>query len=121
MLKSDLDWILSELSAREPIFHRREFGTSREELLKMTADNFWEIGASGKTYDRDFVIENLLERCKTPEPDSWVCEDFSVRKLPKISTSLTMSCSSQAVEPAERHSGERRPSNGRSSFTRELS
>lgn len=81
MQKSDLDAILSELAAREPIFHQREFGTSREDLLKMTADDFWEIGASGKIYGRDFVIETLLERYKTLEPDDWACTDFSIRPL----------------------------------------
>ena len=81
MLKSDLDAILDELRAREPIFHRREFGTRREDLLNMTADDFWEIGASGKRYDRGFVIENLLERYKTPEVDDWTCEDFTIRQI----------------------------------------
>lgn len=47
----------------------------------MTLDNFWEIGASGKICGRDFVIENLLERYKTPEPDDWSCTDFSTRQL----------------------------------------
>lgn len=81
MQKSNLDAILSELAAREPIFHQREFGTNREDLLKMTADDFWEIGASGKIYGRDFVIETLLERYKTPEPDDWSCTDFWIRPL----------------------------------------
>jgi hypothetical protein len=81
MSNLDMDSILAELSAREPIFHRREFGSSREALLDMTADDFWEIGASGAVYDRSFVIETLLERYKTPEPDNWTCEEFSVRKI----------------------------------------
>ncbi|MFF0923699.1 hypothetical protein ACFYE9_31330 [Rhizobium leguminosarum] len=59
MLNPDLHAILGELSAREPLFHHRELGTSREDLLKMTADDFSEIGASGKAYDRQFVIENF--------------------------------------------------------------
>ncbi|MYN18214.1 DUF4440 domain-containing protein [Rugamonas sp. FT107W] len=81
MLNSHLEAILSELSAREPIFHRREFGTSREDLLKMTADDFWEIGASGAVYDRNFVIATLLERYQSPEPDDLVCSDFTIRQL----------------------------------------
>ncbi len=81
MLKSDLDQILADLSAREPIFHRREFGISREDLLNMTTDDFWEIGASGKTYDRNLIIETLLERYKTPEPDDWSCSNFSIRQI----------------------------------------
>lgn len=81
MQKSNLDAILAELSAREPLFHHRELGTSREDLLKMTADDFWEIGASGKAYDRNFVIENLLEFYKGPEPEGWLCSDFAIRLL----------------------------------------
>jgi hypothetical protein len=47
----------------------------------MTADDFWEIGASGNLYDRDFVIATLLERYKTPEADDLVCSDFKLRRL----------------------------------------
>lgn len=75
------DEILAELCPRELIFHRREFGTSRNALLAMTADDFWEIGASGKVYERDFVIANLLERYMTPEPHDWTCDEFSLRRL----------------------------------------
>ncbi|GJI94829.1 hypothetical protein RugamoR57_15470 [Duganella caerulea] len=81
MLNSHLEAILAELSVREPIFHRREFGTSREDLLNMTADDFWEIGASGAIYDRGYVIETLLERYQSPEPDDLVCSDFTIRQL----------------------------------------
>lgn len=77
----DLDAILRELSPREPIFHRREWGTSREDLLAMTDDDFWEIGASGKAYSRAFVIETLIERYRTPDSDDWSCRDFTVRRL----------------------------------------
>ncbi|TCA21663.1 DUF4440 domain-containing protein [Rhizobium leguminosarum bv. viciae] len=81
MLTPDLHAILGELRAREPLFHHRELGTSRGDLLKMTADDFWEIGASGKAYDREFVIENLLEFYKKPEPEGWSCSEFSIRQL----------------------------------------
>ena len=77
-----LDYILEELSAREPIFHRRELGTSRADLERMTDDAFWEIGASGNVYRRDYVIETLLERyAKGPEPHDWPCRDFTLKPL----------------------------------------
>ncbi|WP_446944683.1 hypothetical protein [Rhizobium leguminosarum] len=63
----DLETILGELRQREPIFHRRAFGTSRDDLEAMTAEDFFEIGASGRIYQRDFVIANLLERYQQPE------------------------------------------------------
>ncbi|MFS2175893.1 DUF4440 domain-containing protein [Rhizobium pisi] len=73
--------ILEDLRRREPIFHRREFGTSRDDLLRMTDEEFWEIGASGKIYTREFVIANSLERYEQPEPHDWPCEDFSISEL----------------------------------------
>ena len=77
----DLETILGELLQREPIFHRRAFGTSRDDLEAMTAEDFFEIGASGRIYQRDFVIANLLERYQQPERHDWPCRDFSIRRL----------------------------------------
>lgn len=54
--------VLRQLCAREPILHRREYGTSRAELERITDEAFWEIGASGNTYQRSYVIDKLLER-----------------------------------------------------------
>ncbi len=73
--------ILAALQAREPIFHRREFGTTRADLEAMTTPDFWEIGASGQIYSRDYVIKTLLERYKTPEPHELTCSNFALRKL----------------------------------------
>lgn len=81
MSTSALDLILAELSAREPIFHRREHGTSREALLDMTSEDFWEIGASGKPYSRDFVIRTLLERYRENEEADFSCSEFRIRQL----------------------------------------
>lgn len=78
----DLDHILQELAAREPIFHRRQFGTSRADLERMTDDKFWEIGASGKVYRRDVVIDTLIARYESgPEPHDWPCRDFTITVL----------------------------------------
>lgn len=76
-----IDTVLAELAAREPIFHRRQFGTSREALEGMTEEGFWEIGASGRVYTRDFVIGTSLQRYTEPEPHDWPCRDFSIRQL----------------------------------------
>ena len=77
-----LDDILKELSTREPIFHRREFGTSRADLERMTDDAFWQIGASGKIYQRGYAIETSLERyARGPEPHDWPCRDFTLTPL----------------------------------------
>ncbi|QWW69699.1 DUF4440 domain-containing protein [Rhizobium sp. WYJ-E13] len=78
----DLDHIVRELAAREPIFHRREFGTSRADLERMTDDIFWEIGASGRVYQRGYAIETSLARYENgPEPHEWPCRDFTITVL----------------------------------------
>jgi hypothetical protein len=81
MDEQSIEMTLAELAAREPIFHRREFGTNREALEAMTDEAFWEIGASGKVYRREFVIANLLERYREPEPHDWPCRDFTINRL----------------------------------------
>ncbi len=73
--------ILEELSRREPIFHRPELGTSRVDFEKMTADDFWEIGASGRRYSRESVLDVLEKRYSVPHADIWETRDFHCRKL----------------------------------------
>lgn len=54
--------MLAELERREPIFHRREFGTTREDFERLTDPRFWETGASGRRYSREDVWSVLAER-----------------------------------------------------------
>lgn len=73
--------ILDELSAREPLFHRTELGTSRAWFEAETADDFWEVGASGAVYDREVVWATLAERYATGAPDAWAVGDWAVDDL----------------------------------------
>ncbi|WP_234907040.1 DUF4440 domain-containing protein [Rhizobium rhizogenes] len=81
MLKPALDQILAELGAREPIFRRREFGISREALLNMTADDFWELEQAARATIEASSSKTLLERYKTPEHDDWSCSNFSIHQI----------------------------------------
>jgi len=81
--------VLAELSAREPIFHRPEFGTSRADLQRMTAEDFWETGASGRRYTREFVLDELEQRLSKPHDDAWETRDFYCRKLSEDTYLLT--------------------------------
>ena len=73
--------ILKELSSREPIFHRPELGATRADFEKMTADDFWEIGASGRRYLRAQVLDALEKRYSVPHVDIWETMDFHCRRL----------------------------------------
>lgn len=71
---------LDALRRREPIFHRPEFSTP-EELQKLVAPDFWEIGASGRRYSRAYVLETLAARAAEPVADDWDTRDFHCRAL----------------------------------------
>lgn len=81
MEDADLGAVLDELVAREPLFHRTERGTSRAAFEAMTADDFWEVGASGARYDREFVWTVLQGRYAAGVPDVWETSDFACRPL----------------------------------------
>jgi hypothetical protein len=76
-----LEAVLAELSAREPIFHRPEFGTARADFEKMTTEEYWETGASGRRYSRQAVLDGLEERFSAPHADVWETRDFHCRRL----------------------------------------
>jgi hypothetical protein len=73
--------VLDELMAREPIFHRPELGTTRADFENMTVPDFWEVGASGRRYSRDYVLSELERRCAENSNDIWETSEFHCRRL----------------------------------------
>ena len=73
--------ILEELQRREPIFHRPEFGTTRRDFEAMTEPDFWEVGASGRRYSREYVLDVLEERYRQPLEDNWETSNFHCREI----------------------------------------
>ena len=73
--------ILEQLREREPIFHRPEFGTTRADFEAMTEPDFWEVGASGRRYSREYVLDVLEERYRQPLDDDWQSSDFHCREI----------------------------------------
>jgi hypothetical protein len=76
--------VLKELMQREPIFHHPEFGTTRQDFENMTDATFWEVGASGRRYSREYVLEEVVKRyenpqyrgMKSPPEGTWETKDF---------------------------------------------
>jgi hypothetical protein len=81
--------IEAELRRREPIFHKPELGTTRADFEAQTADDFWEVGASGHRYSRDYVIETLVQRGPVPGEDRWETSEFHCRELGPDTYALT--------------------------------
>jgi hypothetical protein len=77
----ELAEIVAELSRREPIFHRTEFGTSRADFDKLMVEDYWETGASGRRYTRPFILDLLESRYAAPQNDVWETSGFHCRKL----------------------------------------
>jgi hypothetical protein len=68
--------VLAELKRREPIFHRPELGTTRADFEHMTDPSFWEVGASGRRYSREFILDTLENRMLQGFEDVWETLDF---------------------------------------------
>jgi hypothetical protein len=81
--------VLNELMQREPIFHHPEFGKSRQDFEKMTDGAFWEVGASGRRYSREYTLAEVARRYEdsayqgihsAPE-NTWQTKDFYCRSI----------------------------------------
>ncbi|MBN6040315.1 DUF4440 domain-containing protein [Amycolatopsis sp. 195334CR] len=78
------DAVGEQLRGHEPLFHRAELGTSREDFEQMMAPDYWEVGASGAKYGRDRILSELDQRYSTDgyaESDTWEVHDFACRAL----------------------------------------
>ena len=76
-----LEPVLAELREREPVFHREECRMSDAELEVAVAPDFWEIGASGRVYDRAHVMAIIRERYAARLDDEWTTSEFHVRPV----------------------------------------
>lgn len=76
--------VLEELKQREPLFHHPEFGRTHRDFENMTDVAFWEVGASGRRYSREQVLNDLAKRYENPEycgihsppENAWEAKDF---------------------------------------------
>jgi hypothetical protein len=73
--------VLEELKRREPIFHRPELGTKRGDFESMTDSSFWEVGASGRRYSREFILDTLENRMLQGYEDVWETLDFHCMEI----------------------------------------
>ncbi|HLP18627.1 MAG TPA: DUF4440 domain-containing protein [Bacteroidota bacterium] len=67
--------ILDELMHLEEIFHHPGPGMTRADFERMTEPDFWEVGASGRRYNRDFVSDVLEDRVRHPDRSTWETRD----------------------------------------------
>jgi hypothetical protein len=79
----ELATVLDELRRREPIFHTPEFGSTTAEFERSTSPDYWEVGASGRRYSRNFILSELIT--SVPYVDAaaagWQSSEFGLRRL----------------------------------------
>ncbi len=74
--------LLSELRAYEPIFHRPAFGKNVADFERRMAPDYWEVGASGRSYDRACILKHLAQHPPVDaDEEGWLCSDFGIRRL----------------------------------------
>jgi hypothetical protein len=61
--------IEAALAGREPIFHRSEHGRTRPDFEAIMAPGYREVAASGRVFDRAFILDTLEERYADPAYD----------------------------------------------------
>ena len=78
----DLSAVLEELRSREPIFHTPEFGTTLADFENSTAPEYWEVGASGRRYSREFILRTLDQNPPSNAASvCWQSYDHGLRRL----------------------------------------
>jgi putative hydrolase of the HAD superfamily len=72
----ELQPVLRELQVLEPIFHSAYFDATPEKFDQLVAPHFWEVGASGNRYSREFVRQVLSQRKNAPDAAAWQTSDW---------------------------------------------
>lgn len=77
----ELATVLAELEVLEYTIHHPRFGTPRETIERLFAEDFWETGASGQRYSRDYVLDVLASRASEHHGNVWKASGFHCREL----------------------------------------
>lgn len=78
---TDLEGMRDELAGLEATLHRPAPGWARADLSRLVTGDFWEIGASGRTYSRDYVLDTLQERSWRGQPQPFEPSRFVLQRL----------------------------------------
>ena len=69
--------------------HTPEAYSTLDAIDNMMAPNFWEIGASGRRYSREYVSKVLSERLQYPKFEKWISSGFHCQEITENNYLLT--------------------------------
>lgn len=81
MHNTDLKQVLATLTALEPLYHAACPDATPEDFERLVSPDFWEVGASGNTYSREFALHALQHRATTPNNAMWQTSDFAIKQV----------------------------------------
>ena len=73
--------VLKELQKLEPLFHAANANATPQKFEDLVTSEFWEVGASGRRYSREFALGVLKTRQRDPAEDEWRTQDFHVMEI----------------------------------------
>ena len=89
VLAEHLQPILKELQVLEDLFHAACKEATPAQFEALVAPDFWEVGATGRLYSREFALAVLTQRPSTPSDDAWKTSDFHLIELGEHNFLLT--------------------------------
>lgn len=89
LLDSKLQPILSVLKTLEPLIYAANAGKNRAYFEALLAKYFWEVGASGLRYSREYVLDELEKRQQNPREEAWHTSDDHLQQLSENDFLLT--------------------------------
>jgi hypothetical protein len=81
VFEKSLEPVLEKLKQLEPLIYAANDGKQREYFDQLLAPEFWEVGASGKKYSRQFVLDVLVERQRKPTAEVWQATNFHLQEV----------------------------------------
>ncbi len=82
------------------------------------ADGFWEVGASGNRYSRDYVLEIVATHADDTTASTWTSEDHHCRQLSPDTYLSPTPCIKVTASPAAQPSGRKPIQAGKPSSTK---
>lgn len=84
-----LKHILDKLTKLEIFIHWPTISTTKQEIENLLDENFWEVGASGKRYNREVVSKVLEERANKKNGEIWTNSNFHCTEIAENNYLLT--------------------------------
>lgn len=81
LLEKQLQPVLAVLKTLEPLIYAANAGKTREYFEALLANDFWEVGASGLRYSREYVLGELEKRQQNPREEAWHISGEHVHQL----------------------------------------